>query len=57
LSIGDIAVVTRLNWIKTGSLEGIPPSVVDGFPLLSSLMERVMAEPRIAEYMESRSKK
>ncbi|CAM9191321.1 unnamed protein product [Scytosiphon promiscuus] len=57
LSIGDIAVVARLNWIKTGSFEGIPPSVVDDFPLLSSLMERVMAEPRIAEYMGLKSKK
>ncbi|CAN0280229.1 unnamed protein product, partial [Hapterophycus canaliculatus] len=57
LSIGDIAVVARLNWIKTGSLEGIPPTIVDGSPLLSSLVERVMAEPRIATYMESRIKK
>ncbi|CAM9234343.1 unnamed protein product, partial [Hapterophycus canaliculatus] len=57
LSIADIAIVARLNWLKTGVLEGIPPTIVDGSPLLSSLVERVMAEPRIVAYMESRPKK
>ncbi|CAM9191246.1 unnamed protein product [Scytosiphon promiscuus] len=57
LSIGDIAVVARLNWIKTGTLEDIPPTIVDGSSLLSSLVERVMAEPKIAAYMKSRTKK
>ncbi|CAM9191170.1 unnamed protein product [Scytosiphon promiscuus] len=57
LSIGDIAIVARLNWLKAGVLDGIPSTIVDGSPLLSSLVERVMAEPRIAAYMETRPKK
>lgn len=57
LSIGDIAVVARLNWIKGGTLDGIPTAIVDAYPLLSSLVERVMAEPKIVAYREARPKK
>ncbi|CAN0392143.1 unnamed protein product [Pylaiella littoralis] len=57
LSIGDVAIVARLNWIKDGSLDGIPTTIVDDFPLLSSLIERVMAEPKIVAYLESKPKK
>lgn len=57
LSIGDIAVVARLNWIRGGSLDGIPTTIADSCPLLLSLVDRVMAEPKIVAYMESRPKK
>ncbi|CAM9519957.1 unnamed protein product, partial [Laminaria digitata] len=55
LSIGDIAVVARLVWLKEGSLDGIPTSIVDEYPLLSALIERVNAEPNIAKYHQERS--
>ncbi|CAM9910824.1 unnamed protein product, partial [Sphacelaria rigidula] len=56
LSIGDIAVVARLLWLKEGrpSLEGIPTTIVDDYPLLTALVERVCAEPRIAAYREAK---
>eukprot|EP00178_Gracilaria_changii_P010574 TRINITY_DN30783_c0_g1_i1.p1 TRINITY_DN30783_c0_g1~~TRINITY_DN30783_c0_g1_i1.p1 ORF type:complete len:231 (+),score=31.69 TRINITY_DN30783_c0_g1_i1:73-693(+) len=57
LSIGDIAIVARLNWIRDGSLDGIPTTIADGYPLLMSLVDRVMAEPKIVAYMEARPKK
>ncbi|CAM9453423.1 unnamed protein product, partial [Ectocarpus sp. 12 AP-2014] len=57
LSIGDIAVVARLNWLTDGTFEGVPSTLLEEFPLLSSLVQRVMAEPRIAAYMEERPKK
>ena len=57
LSIGDIAVVARLNWINGGSLEGIPTTIVDAYPLLLSLVKRVMAEPKIVAYVEGLPKK
>lgn len=56
LSIGDIVVVARLNWLKTGSLDGIPATIVDGYPLLAALVESVMAEPRIVEYTVAKAK-
>ena len=55
LSIGDIAVVARLNWLKTGTLDGIPATIVDECPLLSALVDRVMAEPKIVAYLEART--
>ena len=54
LSIGDIAVVARLVWLKEGSLEGIPTTIVDEYPLLCALIERVNAEPKIAAYHQKR---
>ena len=57
LSIGDIAVVARINWIREGSLDGIPTTIVDGYPLLLSLVDRVMAEPKIVAYMAARPQK
>lgn len=57
LSIADISVVARLNWIRGGSLDGIATTIADGFPLLVSLVDRVMAEPKIVAYMEARPKK
>ncbi|CAB1097970.1 unnamed protein product [Ectocarpus sp. CCAP 1310/34] len=57
LSIGDIAVVARLNWLTDGTFEGVPSTLLEEFPLLSSLVQRIMAEPRIVAYMEGRPKK
>ncbi|CBN74506.1 Glutathione S-transferase [Ectocarpus siliculosus] len=58
LSIGDIAVVARLNWLTDGTFdESVPSAILEEFPLLSSLVQRVMAEPRIVAYMEERPKK
>lgn len=54
LSIGDIAVVCRLLWLTSESLEGIPNTIDDDYPLLSSLVERVSSEPKIVAYQEAR---
>lgn len=53
LSIGDIYVVARLNWLKRGDLDGIPDTIVDDFPLLSALVQSVMSEEKIVKYLES----
>eukprot|EP00904_Undaria_pinnatifida_P010385 jgi/Undpi1/6477/HiC_scaffold_20.g08956.m1 len=55
LSIGDIAVVCRLNWLKTGALDGIPATIVDAYPLLSALVQRVMSEPKIVQYLGAKA--
>ena len=47
-------MVARLAWLKEGSLDGIPSSIVDGYPLLSALIERVNAEPKIVAYHQKR---
>ncbi|CAM9933010.1 unnamed protein product, partial [Laminaria digitata] len=54
LSIGDIAVVARLVLLKEGSLEGLSTTIIDEYPLLSALVERVNAEPNIAAYHQKR---
>lgn len=57
LSIGDIAVVARLMWLSDGSLDGIPTTLVDDYPLLSALVKRVNAEPKIAAYQQAKASK
>lgn len=57
LSIGDLAVVSMLNNFRDGAVQGTPTTIVDEYPLLMSLIETVMAEPKIAAYMEARPKK
>lgn len=56
LSIGDIVIVARLLWLKGGTpkLAGIPTTVVDDYPLLAALVDRVCAEPGIAAYRRSK---
>lgn len=56
LSIGDIAISRTMTWLKSGVLDGIPSTIVDDYPLLCALRERVMSEPKIVAYVESRSK-
>lgn len=53
ISIGDIAVACRLAWIKEGHVEGISTRLVDPYPLLNVLYDRVNAEPKIMTYKAS----
>lgn len=43
-------------WIKEGtpSLDGIPTTIINDYPLLSALVDRVCAEPKIAAYHEAK---
>lgn len=50
LSIGDIAVVCRLKWLKRGALDAVPVTILDDYPLLSALYDRVLSEPSIVAY-------
>lgn len=50
LTVADIAVVNRVNSLKSGKFDGIPSSIVDAYPKLVALAESVLSEPRIAEF-------
>ncbi|CAM9483184.1 unnamed protein product [Discosporangium mesarthrocarpum] len=56
LSIADLAIATRMKWLTSGVLEGIPGTIVDAYPLLLSHMDRVMSEPKIVAYYEAKEK-
>lgn len=53
LSIGDLVVVCRLQLF--GYLEGFPSDLLDSYPLLLALVERVESEPRIVSYRKLRA--
>eukprot|EP00978_Attheya_sp_CCMP212_P037326 scaffold174999_cov52-Attheya_sp.AAC.4 len=52
VTIADIRLFVGLNWISGGILDGIPTSVVDGYPCCIALMEKVKSIDKIKEWME-----
>mmetsp|Transcript_33941 Transcript_33941/g.44781 ORF Transcript_33941/g.44781 Transcript_33941/m.44781 type:complete len:204 (+) Transcript_33941:80-691(+) len=54
-NIADLMALQELKWISSGILDGIPTTILDGFPVLSAYLERMKALPKIVEYYESRS--
>lgn len=53
LSVADLKVYCVANWFRSGSLDGIPKEFVEEFPALLSLVHRVGALPKVAEWNAS----
>lgn len=52
-TIADVTVLAQLRWLKRGILDGIPPTCVDSYPLLSAFFERASAVPEIRAWYDS----
>eukprot|EP00730_Choanoeca_flexa_P016141 TRINITY_DN7569_c0_g1_i1.p1 TRINITY_DN7569_c0_g1~~TRINITY_DN7569_c0_g1_i1.p1 ORF type:complete len:206 (+),score=60.66 TRINITY_DN7569_c0_g1_i1:102-719(+) len=50
LTVGDFAAMYVVDWIGSGIMDGIPPSVLDAFPNLTNLVKAVKAHPKMAGY-------
>jgi glutathione S-transferase len=51
MTIADLAIWRLMGWFTGGFLDGIPATVVDGFPKLQAHSERIGSEPRIQQWM------
>lgn len=51
MTVAVLAIATRILLLKSGDLEGIPPSIVDAYPKLVDLTDSITAEPKITEYL------
>lgn len=50
LSIADLQAASTLSWVSSGMLGGVPPTVLDPYPLLKELVARVTSHPKIAAW-------
>ena len=51
MTIADLAIWRLMGWFTGGFLDGIPVSVVDGFPKLQAHSGRIGTDPRIQRWM------
>ena len=50
ISVADIKLFVILGWFKKGVLDHVPPGVLDDFPKLQALFEKVKNHPRVVEW-------
>ena len=53
-SIADFILVPRLQWLASGVNEGISKNILHPFPSLRALMEKLMNEPKLKSYYNSK---
>ena len=51
MSIADIAIWRLLGWLKSGMLDGIPPSICDTHPKLNNIYAEVHKHSKVQEWM------
>jgi glutathione S-transferase len=51
LTIADLALWGILKWLKSGSLDGVPATIVDPYPHLTTVFERVSAHEGVSAWM------
>lgn len=53
-SIADFILVPRLQWLCSGDNKGISTEILAPFPLLSGLVEKLLALPAVEAYYNER---
>ena len=53
LTIADLAIWRLLGWFRSGLLDGIPATLVEGYPKLSAHSQKVSSYPGIREWMDT----
>jgi glutathione S-transferase len=57
LTVADLKAFMWIRWLRSGALDHIPKDIVERVaPLLVTHFERVIAQPKIAEYYAARKK-
>lgn len=51
MTIADLAIWRLLGWLTGGILDGVPPTVTDGFPKLQAHAKRMDSNPKIQSWM------
>jgi len=52
ITIADIAIWRLVGWLISGIIDGIPTSIVDGFPKLKNVHYSVHNHPKVQEWMK-----
>ncbi|CAD7700301.1 unnamed protein product [Ostreobium quekettii] len=50
MTVADLAIYSFGSWMKMGVLDGIPTSILDPYPTLCGIIEKVGAHPKVKEW-------
>lgn len=50
LTIADLAISRLVFWIESGTLDGIPKSMLDDYPLFKALAAKIESTPEVVAY-------
>ena len=50
MTIADCAILQQLRALRNGTFDGVPKTIVDGFPNLVAFYDRIMAIPAVAAH-------
>merc|ERR1712012_238121 len=56
ISIADLALFTDLDWISSGSLDGVPTDVLEPYPACKTLMDSVKNHEGVKKWTDKYSK-
>ena len=56
LTVADLAAWRLCGWISGGVIDGIPETILDGFPLLNSHQNHISKLPKVAEWLGEKHK-
>ena len=56
LTVADLAAWRLCGWISGGVIDGIPETILDGFPLLNSHQSHISNLPKVAEWLGKKHK-
>ena len=56
LTVADLAAWRLCGWISGGIIDGIPETILDGFPLLNAHQNHISNLPNVAEWLEKSRK-
>lgn len=51
LQVADIKLYMLVRWVRSGVIDHVPTTVLDGFPKLCGVFDAVAAHPRVAEWL------
>jgi glutathione S-transferase len=57
LSVADLAWYVFMNWLRSGSMDGIPLELFDQFPKLTALYNTINTNEKVASWNKAHEKK
>jgi glutathione S-transferase len=57
VTIADLRAHQLVGWLKGGILDGVPPTCVDAYPMLSANFDKVEALPKVVAWRAKYGKK
>ena len=51
MTIADIAIWRLLGWLKSGLLDGVPKNILDAYPNLLEMMNKIYQNPKVIDWM------